>query len=286
MTGEHLAGWIDALVAGRSVPPATARVIAVLRSAPQEAAFATVRTMAEAADVNIATVTRTAQFLGSSGWPEFVLEYRGRYLAGLRADTMLAPAGEPGSAGRSGPRAAVRGDIRTLQGMAEGLDEEAYVRAAERIRAARRIVVLATGTYMGPAEVLAHNGQLLGYDVDFPRGPSSTQMNAVRRLGAEDAVIAFTVWKTAEIVFRLARFAAERGVPLIVVADRSTPAARLAEVVVTVPSESSRYLPSTLPAVAAVQAVLNALADLDRRHAEAQLREADGLWPEMGITAE
>ncbi|GAA2097420.1 MULTISPECIES: MurR/RpiR family transcriptional regulator [Brevibacterium] len=280
MTDEFIAGWIDTLLDGRGAPPAMARVLEVLRTAPQEAAFATVKAMAAAAHVNIATVTRTAQFLGFTGWPAFIIEYRGHYLAGLRADSMLAPAGEVGA---SGPREVVLGDISTLQGMAEGLDEDAYSRAAARIRSARRTVVLATGTYLAPAEVLAHNGQLLGYDLELPHGPSSAQLNAVRKLGEGDVVIAFTVWKTAEIVLRLARFARERGAALVVFADRSTEAARLAEVVVTVPSESSRYLPSTIPAVAAVQAVLTVLADLDREHVEAHLREADELWRSMGI---
>ena len=280
---DDLSRWIDGLVAERRVPQATCRIIEVLRRNPQVAAFSTVQAMSELAEVNIATVTRAAQFLGFRGWPDFILDYRGHYLAQLGADTVLAPA--PAVGAESGPRFSVQQDVRALQSLAESLDEERVAAAAERLAASRRTVVLATGTYLAPANVLAHNAQLLGYDFELPYGSASTQMNAVRKLGPEDTLIIFNIWKTAAIVPRLAKFAHARRVPIVAFADRTTPAVGLADVVLTVPSEGARYLPSSIPAVSAVQAVLNALADLDRDRTERSLREADELWGELGIVS-
>lgn len=280
---DELSRWIDGLVAGRRVPQATARIVEALRTNPQVAAFSTVQAMSELAEVNIATVTRAAQFLGFRGWPDFILDYRGHYLAQLGADAVLAPDPPSGTAG--GARFSVQQDARALQSLAETLNEDQVAAAASRLASSRRSVVLATGTYLAPASVLAHNGQLLGYDLELPYGSASTQMNAVRKLGPQDTLVIFNIWKTAAIVPRLARFAHARGVPIVAFADRTTPAVGLADVVLTVPSEGARYLPSSIPAISAVQAVLNALADLDRDRAERSLREADELWGELGIVA-
>ena len=278
---DELSGWLNELIAGRAVPPATARVVEVLRANPEDAAFATVRSIAETAQVNIATVTRTGQFLGYSGWPAFVLDYRGHYLATLRAGSVLAPNAVSGAP--PGPRGRVHRDARALEAMAETLDESSVQRSAERLRGSRRILVLATGMYTGPALQLMHNCQLLGYDAELPLVSASTQLNAVDRLGPEDTLVVFTIWKTADIVFRLTRYAHARGVPIMAFTDRSTPVSALVDFTLTVPSEGTSYLPSAVPVVSAVQVLLSTLADIDPERSRRRFAEVDQLWTEMGI---
>ncbi|GAB3194517.1 MurR/RpiR family transcriptional regulator [Nesterenkonia suensis] len=279
--GGDLSVWLDGLLAGRTAPRATARVIEILRSDPQKAAFATVRSMAETAGVNMATVTRTGQFLGYSGWPAFVVDYRGQYLSTLRAGTIPSRGGVADVS--PGPRARVHQDAEVLQSMAENLDQESFHRAAQQLRRSGRIVVLATGMYLAPAIQLSYNCQLLGCDSEVPMASASMQLNAVRRLGPGDTLVIFTIWKTADVVFRLTRYAHSRGVPVMAFADRSTPASAMADFTLTVPTEGTSYLPSGVPVVSAVQALLGTLADIDPRGAEASFAEADALWAEMGI---
>ncbi|WP_218221009.1 MurR/RpiR family transcriptional regulator [Nesterenkonia sp. Act20] len=279
--GHSVSTWVDKLVDGRSPSPALARVVAVLRADPELCAFATTQQLATVARVNIGTVTRTAQFLGFSGWPDLILDYRGRYLATLTADRIL-------SASSSGVQglASIMEDVRALELLSETLDESLINAGAELIGRSRRAVVLATGIYAGPAAQLVHGAQLLGYDLSLQTGAVSAQMTAVRQLRAEDLVITFNIWKTTEAVNQLALLAAERGVPLLAIVDRSTTVAQRAEVAITVPSESSRYLPSTIPATSVIQALLMGVAERDRAGAEANLREADEMWNRVGVVVE
>lgn len=282
--GHSISGWIDRLVGDRSPSPALGKVIDVLRSDPELCAFATTQELARIAGVNVATVTRTAQFLGFSGWPAFTIDYRGQYLATLTAGQMLGASGGEGAGVRG--LASVLEDVRVLGLLAETLEETVISRAAELITRARQGVVLATGVYAAPATQLAHSAQLLGFDLSLQAGAVSNQMTAVRRLGSEDVLVTFNIWKTTEAVNQLALHAAERGVPLIAFVDRSTPVAEAAEVVITVPSESLRFLPSTVPVVSAVQALLAEMAEQDRASAQRSLREADEWWKRFGVVVD
>ncbi|WP_258934337.1 MurR/RpiR family transcriptional regulator [Nesterenkonia pannonica] len=256
-------------------------MVELLRADPELCAFATTQQLADVAGVNIATVTRTAQFLGFSGWPDLVLDYRGRYLATLTADRILSASG-------SGVKglASIMEDVRALESLSTTLDESVIEAAAELIRRSKRTVVLATGIFAGPAAQLAHGAQLLGCDVSLQTGAVSAQMTAVRQLKADDLVITFNIWKTTEAINQLAIMAAERGVPLLAIADRSTPVVQRSDVAITVPSESARYLPSTIPATAVIQALLMGVAEQDRAGAEASLREADEMWKRVGVVVE
>lgn len=282
--GHSLSGWVDRLVSERRPSPAIRKVVHILRSDPELCAFATTQDLATAAGVNVATVTRTAQFLGFSGWPAFVIDYRGQYLATLTADQLLGGGGEGAASVRGS--ASVLEDVRVLGVLAETLDEGEISRAAELLRLARRGVVLATGIYSGPAAQLAHSGQLLGCDLSLQTGSVSSQMTAVRRLGPEDLLITFNIWKTTEAVNQLSLIAAERGVSLLAFVDRSTPVAEAADVAITVPSESPRYLPSTVPVVSVIQALLAEVAEQDRPAAQRQLREADEWWHRFGVVSD
>lgn len=231
----------------------------------------------------MATVTRTGQFLGYSGWPALALDYRGQYLASLRAGTVVSR--DAGSIA-PGPRGRIQQDRRVLESLAETLDEASVTSAARRLRESRRSVVLATGMYLAPALMLSHNCQLLGYDSELPMVAESTQLNAVDKLGPDDTLVVFTIWKTADIVFRLTRYAHSRGVPVIAFADRTTPVSDVVDLTLAVPTEGTSYLPSAIPVVSTVQAVLSTLADIDPEAAAASFAEADRLWSEMGIVGE
>lgn len=273
--------WVDKLVNGRSPSPALSRVVAVLRADPELVAFATTAQLAEVARVNIGTVTRAAQFLGFSGWPDLVLDYRGRYLATLTADRILS-----GSTSGVKGLASIMEDVRALESLSATLDDAVIEAGAELIGRARRGVVLATGIFAGVATQLAHGAQLLGCDLSLQTGAVSAQMTAVRQLGPEDLVITFNIWKTTEAVNQLALLATERGVPMLAIVDRSTPVAQRADLAITVPSDSSRYLPSSVPATSVIQALLMGVAERDRARAEASLREADAMWNRVGVVVE
>ena len=177
--------WISGLVANREFSTAIGQVIALLSSKPSECAFSTATEVGKLARVNPGTVVRATQFLGFTGWPEFIVDYRGQYLASLSASMEV---GSP-AASYSRPRSIISEYAQSLEALAETVEESALKKAGELLLDARRIVVLATGSFAAPAHLLAYNCQLLGLDIDLYSGSPTAQLNAVKRLGPDDLLV-------------------------------------------------------------------------------------------------
>lgn len=272
--------WIEKLVGDRTPSPAIARVLGVISSEPETAAFATAQQVATMAGVNVASATRCAQYLGYRGWPDFVTDLRGHYLATLTADRVM---GQSEAAFDHTVSSSIAEDIRMLELLLESLDEDEMLAAARMIASARSTAILATGYCSGPGGVLAHGAQLFGFNVDQYAGSATAQINAVRRLREEDVLVVFNVWKTTDVINQLALEAASRGVPLLVIADRSTAVTEVAQHSILVSSGSPRYLPSMTGVFSVVQAVLKLIAAEQREIVEKNLRRVDQLWHGLGV---
>ncbi|MCT1920732.1 MurR/RpiR family transcriptional regulator [Brevibacterium luteolum] len=272
--------WIEKLVGDRTPSPAIARVLGVISSEPETAAFATAQQVATMAGVNVASATRCAQYLGYRGWRDFVTDLRGHYLATLTADRVM---GQSEAAFYHTVSSSIAEDIRMLELLLEALDEDEMRAAARMIASARSTVILATGYCSGPGGVLAHGAQLFGFNVDQYAGSATAQINAARRLREEDVLVVFNVWKTTDVINQLALEAASRRVPLLVIADRSTAVTEVARHSILVSSGSPRYLPSMTGVFSIVQAVLKLIAAEHRESVEKNLRRVDQLWHGLGV---
>lgn len=277
-----LTAWIDELKDGRTPSAAISTVITLLKNSPEIYAFATATSVAKAAGVNAGTVVRTAQFLGFSGWPDFALDYRGRYLASLSTGTVLGAAPQNTISGMPDTGSSEE-DINSLTLMNETVDKQSISLTARTLLAANRTFVLSTGVYSGAASQLAYSCQLVGLDVQSQSGSASTQLSSVRLLNSDDLIIAFKLWRSSKIIDKLCLYGHELGVPQIVVTDRSSNITDLADITLMVPSSSSRLLPSTIPAVATVQSIINEIIFLGGDSVKKKYSELDALWQRFDI---
>ena len=65
---ESLEDWLRNLDEKYSLTPAAHEVVQAVINDPRHASFASAAELAKKAEVNVATITRTAQSLGFSGW--------------------------------------------------------------------------------------------------------------------------------------------------------------------------------------------------------------------------
>src|SRR5262245_10842575 len=77
--------WLRARVPDRGLSAKGTAVLQALLSHPRRASYSSAAQAAELAGVNVATVSRTAQALGFSGWTELQHELRSRLLTALSA---------------------------------------------------------------------------------------------------------------------------------------------------------------------------------------------------------
>jgi len=281
-TRDHgLQDWIRARIRDREPSRGALKVLRALSSHAQEMAYASTAEAADRSGVNVATVVRAAQLLGFSGWPTLRAEARSRYLAGLSASEVLS---EHATNADSPVWAAVRGDLRNLQELAQVLDAGQVGRVAQLIHDARTTLVLGSGSFAAPGLQLAHIAQTVGYDVRLHREGGTALLNAASLLQPGDCLVVFRLWRSPREVMDAARVAAERGARVVVVADQSpAEVLAIADELVLVPSEGVSMFPSLTAPVTVVHAVLASLVSLDEERARAASDRAEELWTTFGL---
>jgi DNA-binding MurR/RpiR family transcriptional regulator len=270
---------IEAWLAGRTTRgargPQAERVAHVLVRAPQFASYASAREVAERAGVNVSTVVRTAQQLGFDGWPQLREELRARYLASVSSGELSAsPAADPAAQ-------MLRQDATNITALATP-DNLAAIRATARaVKAARRTLVISSGSGAGPAHILSYLGTIAGHDIQLALGSATSQAVHVARLEPGDCLITINIWRLTRTLRGLTRLARERGATVSVLTDLgSSPLAEYADHLIVTPVEGIQAGPSLTAMVAAVQAVLSELTDDDAIRASGQVQQ---MWQELDL---
>jgi DNA-binding MurR/RpiR family transcriptional regulator len=279
--GATLADWLHALVPPGGLGRQGNAVIQAILDEPEKASYEGVAAVAAIADVNVGTITRTAQSLGFSGWPDLRLEIRKRFLEHLGSST---------AASRLEPV------IPVLRSLARDRDNLAAavgavdVAAVERIAAAiaagdtRRIYFVAESTYFAIALALAQTARLIGYDVEAV-GPSSLEIsNRLPHLGADDVVVIIAHWRYFGNAQQTGKAARERGARAFLISDTRSPDPRSWSAgTVRVPAEGPTFFPSLVPCLSVGQALIAELAALDPDRAAAAIADANAYWRRFGL---
>ena len=276
----QIADWFEGLALGRKASPGIEAVLHVLRSDTGPASFMSTQDVATRANVNVATVVRAAQFLGFSGWAALKSELRHRYLASLTAEKILTEHPFP-SSGLAGTSLAL--DAQTMSRLATSASAEQVGRAAAILASANRTIVLATGSYAAAGFQLAHMGQWMGRDIELHTASGTSLVNRLRMLAPGDVLVSCNLWRASKFVAETVRVAEQRGVRIVAIADRQTGITDVAEEALIVPSEGVTFMPSTVGAVAIVQALLAELASIDPARTMAALRDTEELWSELDL---
>ncbi len=257
------------------------QVIGILRSQPRLASYGSVSDIAAVAASNASTVTRTAQTLGFKGWADFQFELRSRFLASLSAVEVAA---EHNGHISSPAQAAVSTDRANLAHFERTLDADAIHEIAKAIAGARQTFIVAAGSYAIPGKALEHNAIIAGYNVRLLDADVAALTNAIARLGAEDLVIAISLWRVYDSTMRAVDIAHNLGAPIVSITDSAgSPVAVHADHRIVVPTEGAGFFPSLTGAVAAVQAIAVELASLDRERSNQNIAASERAWDQMRI---
>ncbi|GAA2853364.1 MurR/RpiR family transcriptional regulator [Paenarthrobacter ilicis] len=276
-----LTEWLDSRVQGRKLAARQMQVIGILRSQPRLASYGSVSDIAAVAASNASTVTRTAQTLGFKGWADFQFELRSRFLASLSAVEVAA---EHNGHISSPAQAAVSTDRANLAHFERTLDAESIHNIATAIAGARQTFIVAAGSYAIPGKALEHNAIIAGYNVRLLDADVAALTNAIARLGAEDLVIAISLWRVYDSTMRAVEIAHNLGAPIVSITDSAgSPVAVHADHRIVVPTEGAGFFPSLTGAVTAVQAIAVELASLDRERSNQNIAASERTWDQMRI---
>lgn len=281
---DSLHAWLFSRSPATGLTKKAAAVVDVLTTRPQLSSYGGVAEIAELARANVATVTRTAQALGFTGWPALQQELRARYLSSLSATQVAA---EHGSL-RAGPIAAsIRRDQNDLSRLARTLDDTSVKAMAVALARSRQTLVMASGSYAAAGLLLAHNVGLTGYQAQLHRDISADFVNALAGCGPGDVLVAITFWRIYASAVQAIELAKRHGLTVCVISDTATHTlTHRADHVLVVPAEGVSFAPSLTPAIAVVQAICAELASLDPARTEQTVARADKVWREAGLLTE
>jgi DNA-binding MurR/RpiR family transcriptional regulator len=198
------------------------RVAEILAGDPSAIALSSVHEVAHEAGVDAATVVRTCQRLGYTGWREL--------LASVRGDVARRRTFAERTADLEGQHGDLTGLIhenarRNVDDTFDGLDPEALDAVAAVLAAADSVLVTAGGVSHGAGEYLTSSLQIIGVRAALVSGISDAAP-VLATLGPRDAVIGLSMWRylksTVDILERAQR---QLGATTVVLTDSAVSSA-------------------------------------------------------------
>jgi DNA-binding MurR/RpiR family transcriptional regulator len=264
-----------------SLAPKQQLVARRLLEDPVFATFASAADLAERAGVDAATVVRTCQALGYTGWRQLQEAVRdGEATRGTFADRMAAlEAPDDGDlAGRVFATA-----LDNVSGTFAELDRAVLDGAVAAVARAGGVLIVGGGVVQGPALFLMTSLQLLGCRATL----ATTAPDAGPALGAlsaGDAVIGLSVWRYLRSTTRTLELAAEAGVTTIAITDSPLSSAGLVADHVLVARTSTVGPRLGLAGITTLtEALVAGVALADPERAIAATRRADALYAASGV---
>ncbi len=242
---------------------------------PQFASLASTRQLAERIGADAATITRFAKALGFSGFNHLRHELRHTYLGLLGPqELMQRQRAAPGNV----YRAAVLRDLQNLQNLLETLDLTVLDRVAGALLAARRTLVVASGSYAAPAIVLSQLCTALDVHVDVEMRGRVYWTSQLAQLTSRDLVMGISFWQCDRDTVTAVKWASEHGLRTVAITDSSvSPLAQQAQLRVVVPTEGMLFFQSVTASLSIIYGLIGAMwarIPASRRSTYARIRQA------------
>lgn len=241
--------------------------------------------LADAIGVSESTITRAAQTLGFTGFPDLQRHLRARFVAPVQ--DRLVPLEAEATKRESLARHVMMDDAERIREMAEDLAPEDIEAVVESLAGARRVLVFGERGSHGLALMLTMGLRLVLPDARLVSQEAGDVPDQLLGLGPGDVVVAVSFRRVDRMTVNVLRHARSAGATTIALTDhRSSPAARAADRTLIARTGILRLMPSFAPGASLVNAILEEVAVRMQPANAARLRDAEELWTQFGSYAE
>ncbi len=235
---------------------------------PEEVAISTIVRLSEQAKVPTATITRFAQELGFSGFPELQSVFRQRVLgpgpsySERLSDLIARPAlSEASEADFARPDEVFKGltsaAISSLVRIEQNLDRAELEAVVEMIAKAEAVHIVAARGAFGIGAYTFYGLANIGKRVHLIDNQGSMRAEQIAAVGPRDVVIAITFDDYTPETVRTAEIVADLGLPLLAITDNElSPVAPLARHSLYVKEARLGHFRSQVPALVVCQTVI------------------------------
>ena len=231
-----------------SFPPQLKRAAHYITSHPDEVAFKSMRSLAKDAGVVPGTMVRLAKAIGLQRYEQLRLAFQTQIQ--VQRQPLLDRArslrvSRPASKWRDNVRELIDEELKTLQNSINRIQDRDLEKARKLFHSARKVFIVGMRGMFPAAFCLHYSVSMFSEKAVLVDGSGGSNMDPLRAMGKQDAIVIFTCRPYPRDVVRTIKFARERGTQIIAVTDGLlSPAARAAAVVFDVPATTSSLLSS------------------------------------------
>lgn len=245
-----------------------------------EVAVMSMRDLARLSGVAPATMTRLAKRLGLGGYDSLKAAFVDALRAqgspyGGRAQEMVRLNEKIGE--RAHVRELITGALHHIQHIDTNDNVDALIRAARKLRRARRIHCLGLRSSFAVAYQLSHVASYFADNVRLVDGAGdSGVMTLLHQTSAQDVALVCSLPRYSRRAVAIASFLHKKGVPIIAITDSPTsPVGRLASETILVGNGTSSFFDTIVPALLVTEILIALLATDPKANAEARVSASE-----------
>ena len=277
--------WLTELIGAVQLTPKGEDVALVLTKDPRAAAFMPASQLAKEIGVNTATVVRFAQLLGFSGWKEFQLHFRHRYLASVLPSEMASE--RPDESWASPFDAVIRQDVENVQAVLSTVDRNVLASVVQQLATARKTLVISAGSYAAVGHVLVDKLSVMGYDARLETRAGIHTITALSSMREGDCLIGISFLRLLRQVVVGCQEARRRGIATVAITDSVfSPLARTVDHTLMVPTENIAWFQSLTAAVAVVNGLICELHVAGGKRTDGAVKSVEALYGTFDVLYE
>jgi DNA-binding MurR/RpiR family transcriptional regulator len=277
--------WLTDLIGSVDLTPKGEEVALLLTKNPRAAAFMPASQLAKEIGVNTATVVRFAQLLGFSGWKEFQLHFRHRYLASVLPSEMARE--RPAERWDTPFDAVLHQDIENVHAALSTIDRDVLAEVVRTLDGARKTLIISSGSYSAVGHILVHKMNVMGYDARLETRGGIHTITALSSMTEGDCLVAVSFLRLIRHVVVGCKEAQRRGVTTVAITDSVfSPLARAAEYTLMVPTESISWFQSLTAAVSVVNGLASELHAFGGERVNEAIKRVEALYGDFDVLYE
>ena len=242
----------------------------------EETCFLSSRELAKRFQVDAATIVRSVQALGYSGFDDFSLDLRRHLMSRITPYTALEAATRKKGSVADHIDHALDKAVENINSLRSNLNRGDLVALARSIHRSRRILVVGLDFAASLAHYLAYGLAFLGFDAEALAGSEGYLQHRLKGLTSKDLVVAISFGRCLRVTVESVLWARNRGVPTFGITDSdTTPIARYCDHYLVAAVVSPSFLNSYVAPIGLISAIHVACAHFRPKRSLTQLKPTD-----------
>lgn len=242
----------------------------------EETSFLSSRELAKRYGVDAATVVRTVQALGYSGFADFSTDLRQHMMTRITPYTVLKAATQEARSVADHVEHSLDKALDNLNLLRANLNRDRVVELAKLIHRSRRVLIVGVDFAASLAYYFAYGLATLGFDAEAPVGSEGNLQHKIKLMTSKDLLIAISFGQCIRVTVEAAKRARKQDVTTFGITDsETTPIARYCDKHLIAGVFSPSFLNSYVAPMALINAIHVACAHFDPKRSLTKLKPTD-----------